>query len=471
MVSMKKQLITFLILIFTLTAHANSRGGNGTGETGAFDRKSKTQSPYFVILEGDENQTEGESEKLPLKSTDAEVNISGVIADVEIRQLYQNTGKKKLECIYVFPGSTRAAVHGMEFTIGGRKVIAKIEKKEVAKANYEKAKTENKTAALLEQKRPNVFQMSVGHILPSDEIEVTLRYTEHLLATDKIYEFDFPTVVGPRFSNDKNTSGPTDQWVANPYLTKDTPNPSTFNITATVNAGLPLNYIACDTHPVKVDFVSDSTAKLSLQPGSEATGDRDFILKYRLTGDKIMTGLLLHEDEKLGENFFLLTVQPPEKPKLTDIPDRDYVFVVDASGSMKGFPLDTSKELLENLIGSLRPTDHFNILFFAGGNKVLSPTPLPATQANVRRALRMLDGQSGNGATQLLPALKEAFALPKSEGTSRSMVVVTDGYVSFERDAFDLIRDNLNDANVFTFGIGSSVNRFLIEGMARAGQG
>ena len=129
MVSMKKQLITFLILIFTLTAHANSRGGNGTGETGAFDRKSKTQSPYFVILEGDENQTEGESEKLPLKSTDAEVNISGVIADVEIRQLYQNTGKKKLECIYVFPSSTRAAVHGMEFTIGGRKVIAKIEKK------------------------------------------------------------------------------------------------------------------------------------------------------------------------------------------------------------------------------------------------------------------------------------------------------------------------------------------------------
>ena len=313
--------------------------------------------------------------------------------------------------------------------------------------------------------------MSVGHILPGDEIEVTLRYTEHLLATDKIYEFDFPTVVGTRFSNDKNTSGPADQWVANPYLTKDTPSPSTFNVTATVNAGLPLNYIACDTHPVKVDFVSDSTAKLSLQPGSKATDDRDFILKYRLTGDKIITGLLLHEDEKLRENFFLLTVQPPEKPKLTDIPDRDYVFVVDVSGSMNGFPLDTSKELLENLIGSLRPTDHFNILFFAGGNKVPSPTPLPATQANFRKALRMLDGQSGNGATQLLPALKEAFALPKSEGTSRSMVVVTDGYVSFERDAFDLIRDNLNDANVFTFGIGSSVNRFLIEGMALAGQG
>lgn len=51
------------------------------------------------------------------------------------------------------------------------------------------------------------------------------------------------------------------------------------------------------------------------------------------------------------------------------------------------------------------------------------------------------------------------------------IVIATDGYVDVERDAFTLIREHLDDANVFTFGIGSSVNRHLIEGMARVGEG
>ena len=40
-----------------------------------------------------------------------------------------------------------------------------------------------------------------------------------------------------------------------------------------------------------------------------------------------------------------------------------------------------------------------------------------------------------------------------------------------EPRVFQLIRDNLGAANLFAFGIGTSVNRHLIEGMARAGLG
>jgi len=101
----------------------------------------------------------------------------------------------------------------------------------------------------------------------------------------------------------------------------------------------------------------------------------------------------------------------------------------------------------------------------------MSPESVTASQANIRKAIALIDRQQGGGGTRLLSAMQRAFAMPQDESVSRSLLVVTDGYVSAERDVFSLIRENLNKANVFAFGIGSSVNRYLIEGMARAGRG
>jgi Ca-activated chloride channel family protein len=150
---------------------------------------------------------------------------------------------------------------------------------------------------------------------------------------------------------------------------------------------------------------------------------------------------------------------------------REYVFIVDVSGSMHGFPLDTAKALLRDLVGRLRPGDTFNVIPFAGGSSLLHPQSLPASEENIARALRFIDGQTGGGGTELLPALRRALAMPSDLGRARSFVVVTDGYVTIEKEAFDLVRRELGQANLFAFGIGSSVNRFLIEGLARAGKG
>ena len=147
------------------------------------------------------------------------------------------------------------------------------------------------------------------------------------------------------------------------------------------------------------------------------------------------------------------------------------MFIVDVSGSMNGFPLNISKKLLKDLIGNLRPSDRFNVLLFAGGSTVMSEKSLPATQKNINHAINVIDRQRGGGGTRLLPALKKALSLQGTEDYSRSVVIVTDGYVSVEKEAFDLIRNNLGNANMFAFGIGSSVNRHLIEGMARVGMG
>jgi Ca-activated chloride channel family protein len=164
-------------------------------------------------------------------------------------------------------------------------------------------------------------------------------------------------------------------------------------------------------------------------------------------------------------------IQPPKNPQDYQIPPREYVFIMDVSGSMYGYPIDVSKALLTDLVSSLRPQDKFNMVFFAGGNYVLSPYSLPATQENIAMAVKAIDEKQGGGGTELLPALQTALNLPGTEDFARTIVIATDGYVTVEKKAFDLIRNNLNEANFFTFGIGMSVNRYIIEGMAHVGMG
>jgi len=429
------------------------------------ESEDRTLSPYFFV-----NSEHPDTDRLPLKSTQAAVSISGVIADVAVTQVYKNDGKKPLEAIYIFPASTRAAVYGMKMTIGSRVIEAKIKKRDEARRDYEQARDAGKNASLLEQQRPNVFQMNVANIMPGDEIKVELKYTELLVPTDRIYEFVFPAVVGPRYSNAKASSvSPSEHWVENPYLRQGELPKTTFDMSVTINAGMPVKDLTCPSHRGNTAYSSASQVKVALDKTEANGGNRDYILRYRLDGDKISTGLLLSQGEK--ENFFVLMMQPPKRITSANIPGREYIFIVDVSGSMHGFPLEISKKLLSNLIGHLRPTDKFNVLLFSGGSSLMAEESLPATPANIQRAITMIDHQQGGGGTELLPVLKRALSLKKEDGISRTIVIATDGYVTVEEEVFDLIRNNLGNANMFAFGIGSSVNRHIIEGMAHVGLG
>lgn len=425
----------------------------------------KTLSPYFFVKSEDPSL-----DQLPLKSTSAVVNVSGVIADVVVAQTYKNEGKKPIEAIYVFPASTRAAVYGMKMTIGERTITAQIQKREEARQAYEQAKKEGKSASLLEQQRPNVFQMNVANIMPGDEIKTELRYTEILVPTEGTYEFAYPTVVGPRYSNAPESKSPaSEKWSQNPYLHQGETPAYAFDIEVNVSAGMDIQEMTCPSHKVKIDYKSKDLASVVLDPSEKSGGNRDYILKYRLSGNKVSSGLLLFEGGK--ENFFLLMMEPPRRITPADIPPREYIFIVDVSGSMHGFPLDISKKLFKDLAAGLRPTDTFNVLLFSGGSQLLSERSLPANEQNVQRAIKLIEQQQGGGGTELLPALRRVLTLPRTEGMSRTIVIATDGYVTVEPDVFDLMHELLGTANFFPFGIGTSVNRHLIEGMARIGQG
>ena len=425
----------------------------------------KRLSPYFFVESGAEGQ-----ESFPLKSTTVKAVISGVIADVTVTQAYANLGTLPINARYVFPASTRAAVHGMRMTVGEDVIEAQIKARQEARQVYNEAKSAGKSASLLEQQRPNVFSMHVANIMPGETIAIDLHYSELLVPEAGMYQFVYPTVVGPRYST-LPEAGADDhhQWLENPYLSEGQPPTSTFDIQVTLAGGLPIQQVACSSHATDVAWDGPAKAQITLAADDSHGGNRDFILEYRLSGDQIQSGLMLYQGET--ENFFMLMVQPPQRVTPEAIPPREYIFVLDVSGSMHGFPLDTAKLLMKDLLAGLRPEDRFDVILFAGASRLLAPRSIAADPAQIRAALKFIDDQQGGGGTELARALTTGLNLPFDEGYARTMVVVTDGYIAAEKEVFGLIADQAGQCNVFAFGIGSSVNRHLVEGLAKAGQG
>ncbi|MCX6154015.1 MAG: VIT and VWA domain-containing protein [Candidatus Kapabacteria bacterium] len=441
--------ILLALILCTLAAMADKQ-----------ENSDKTESPYFYVNSGDSSL-----EALPLLATFADIKILGTIADVTVHQTYVNRGKSPIEATYMFPASTRAAVYGMTMQIAERILKAEIQEKKKARQTYETARNEGKSASLLEQIKPNMFQMSVANIMPGDTIYVELKYTELLVPTEGEYEFAYPTVVGPRYTTSKDPNNPSKQ----PYTHSGEKPTYKFGLKIRLTAGMPIDEIKCQTHEIRIEHPENYIADIYLDPKEEDGGNRDFILKYRLSGSKIETGLILQEGRK--ENFFMLMLQPPKRIEAKEVAPREYIFLVDISGSMHGYPLDKAKIMMEKLFDGFRPDDFFNVVLFSGSTIQFSQNSVAATSDNIKDALKLLNTQMGAGGTEMLNGIKRAMSIPQMQGYARTLVIITDGFVDCEPEIFDFIHNHLGESNFFSFGIGTSVNRMLMEGIARVGLG
>ncbi len=229
----------------------------------------RCESPYFLVTSDDADR-----DALPLEETGAQIDIAGVIAHVRVTQVYRNRGKHALEAVYVFPASTRAAVSGMRMRVGERTIEAAIERREEAHAIYEAARQAGRTASLLDEERPNVFQMKVANILPGDRVEVELDYAELVVPTDGVYELVYPAVVGPRYTGEQVRP---EEWHRNPHLGEGEVEPYRFRLGVTLTAGIPIRDVASPSHAIAPRFAGPDRASLAL--GSPGDGDRDFILR------------------------------------------------------------------------------------------------------------------------------------------------------------------------------------------------
>lgn len=412
--------------------------------------KDKVEAPRFEVPEGT---------SFPLQSTRHDVEVVGPVASVRITQTYVNESDALLDASYVFPGSTRSAVAALEMRIGDRVVKADLRKKEEAREIFEQARRDGLRASLLEQDRPNVFRMGLTNIRPHEKVEVTLSYTELLEPEGGRFELILPGVVAPRFG------GETEGLGERPSLPSGPANPA-WTADVRLSDGLAVTEVESPTHAISPRV--DGQGRVQVE--ASTAGDRELVLHWRLGAQSVPeAGLSLYEGD--DERFFMLTVAPPKRMDAGQIPPREIAFVLDVSCSMRGFPLDVAKSVMKESLSELRPSDHFNILFFAGSGWTLSDVPLAATAHNIEAAMETVSRQHGGGGTQLVRALDQIASLPRAQGLARTVVVVTDGLVSFEKAAFAKVREKLGGSRLFTFGIGSNINRMLVEGLARAGGG
>ena len=424
----------------------------------------------------------------PLRHTEVRGAISGFLARVTVTQTFENTATEKIEAVYTFPLPENAAVDDMTIQVGNRTVRGVIRKREEARAIYEQAKQTGHVAALLDQERPNIFTQAVANILPGEQVAVTISYLQTLEYESGAYQFVFPMVVGPRYIPGQPIGKQAGGWapdtnkvpdasrITPPVILQGTRAGHDISIELAIDSGVPLLELASSSHHIEVDRTGASSATVKLKNLGEIP-NKDFILKYAVAGEQIADAVLSQSESQTvsraksaAGGYFTLILQPPARLPESDITPKELVFVLDTSGSMMGFPIEKAKELVNHALDGLYPGDTFNLITFSGDTRILFREPVYPTVENIRKAREVLNAQHGYGGTEMMSAIRAALVPSDSQDHLRVVCFLTDGYVGNDLEIIGEVQKHPN-ARVFSYGIGTAVNRFLIESMAKAGRG
>lgn len=417
---------------------------------------------------------------VPLKHTDVRASIAGAISSVRVTQQYHNPFASKIEALYVFPLPDDAAVNDFVMTIGSRSIRGVIREREQAQRLYEQARSRGHHASLMSQERSNIFTQQVANIEPGESIDIDVTYFHTLGFREGGYEFVFPMVVGPRFNpcGERNgvgavplhAAGASGQATEVQYLRPETRSGADVSLSVDIDAGVAIESIDSPTHRViaNVDAGNPTRAAARLASG-DAIPNRDFVLRYRVSGGQTKAGLITHRDERGG--FFSLVIAPPSDLRYTERGPVELVFVIDCSGSMNGQPLDLAKQAVINAMQQLRPEDSFQIIRFSDSCSFTSSRPQEASDWNITQGVSFVRGLQAGGGTVMLNGLEPALELRGDWNRTRFVCLVSDGLLGNEPEVLEQMKRKLGDSRVFSIGIGSSPNRTLMNAMARIGRG
>ena len=427
-----------------------------------------------------EASIDGKTVAFPLLSSSVAVDIQGDLARVSVTQRFENPLGAPVNASYLFPLNKDAAVFALTMLVGNERVRAVIKEKEVAKSTFVKAQKEGKAAVLLTQHRPNMFTQQLANLMPGLPIQVVMEYTQRVPKLDQGYELVVPMVVGPRFSPDKREASETGGLVA--ALSQlpaaataglvDIPDSVDFNrvsLQVRLESAVGFLSVTSATHDIAVETVDGSTRKATLSP-STTLANRDFVLRYQLgSATDFSGGVLSHADDRGG--FFSVMIEPPERFLDDQVLPREMVFLLDCSGSMSGAPMAASKAFMRSALQALRSEDRFRIIRFSDSATEFSSQPLQATRQNVAAGLRYTESLSGSGGTVMRSGIEQALMVPQGAGFVRQVVFLTDGYIGNEFAILRLVERELGDARLFALGVGTGVNRYLLDELARTGRG
>jgi len=417
---------------------------------------------------------------IPLKHTDVKARISGYIASVAVTQQFHNPYPEKIEAVYVFPLPENAGINEFIMTIGTRKIRGIIREREEATKIYNQAKQQGYVASLMTQERPNIFTQRVANIEPGKQIDIEIRYFHTLTYQDGGYEWVFPMVVGPRYNPAGSTDGvgavgtsavgQSGQKTEVAYLKPTQRSGHDISLEVDLNAGVTLEALSSVNHVIRQQNRGPGQVVVQLD-ASDTIPNKDFVLRYRVAGAVVKTALMVTADPAGTGGYFTLMLVPPAE--LKNLPRRavEMVFVVDTSGSMSGEPLSQAKRAATVALGKMLPTDTFQIVQFAGSASQMAESPLNVTPASRKTGEQYLANLNEGGGTEMLQGINKALDFPHDENRTRVVAFMTDGYIGNETQILRALYAKLADSKVFSFGVGSSTNRYLLDNMARIGNG
>lgn len=414
----------------------------------------------LIILAGDINSA------LPLERTTVNAQVNGPVASVVVTQQFGNPLEEPAELDYLFPLPAEAAVTGFELRIGSRTIQGNLRESESARAAYEEARGQGRRAGLIEQRRPNLFAIRLANVLPGEKIEATARYQQRVKFEDDAYEFVFPMGITPKYDSPEHPGE--GEGVHVPVAHGHEPiGPVEINLA--VDAGVPVGAPESPSHPIQTTAVDERRFQVRL--AGEQIPDRDFVLRYPVAGQQAQASGWCSGEP--GKEYFLAVLVPPAmvfEEESSPLP-REFIFVLDRSGSMTGEPIKQARNALRACLRTLNPVDTFRILLFDNRLEWFRPEPSAVTQEEIEAADAYLDKVQGRGGTEIVRAIEQALSLPADEERTRFVVFLTDGAVSAESRALVQVRRLIGSARLFTFGIGPSVNRALLSRMAEIGRG
>ncbi|MFT3712653.1 MAG: VIT domain-containing protein [Archangium sp.] len=417
---------------------------------------------------------DGPSRPFTLTHTRVDINVTGFMQTVSVTQTFRNPFASPVEAVYVFPLPDDAAVHAMELHAGTRVIKAEIQKRAQARATYEQAKAEGRRAALLDQERPNIFTQSVANLLPGETVEITIQYVAPLAYDDGIYTLNFPMTVGPRYipgaalpgeSQGKGVSPDTDRVLDASRITPPvTRSGRDIEVNLHVDAGTVIEDLWTVSHKLQVDRPASARVDITLDP-YDTLPNKDLIVRWRVSGPMARAAMLA------AGGAFALMLNPEQQVANAPVTPKEMVFVIDTSCSMNGPPLDAAKLAMEQALAQMNPLDTFMLIDFAETASSFHDTPLPASQANVERAVQYLRFLRSRGGTNQLAGIRRALARDEDPSRVRMVLLMTDGFIGNEDEILAETRRLRGGARVFGFGVGTSVNHYLLSRLSEEGRG
>ncbi|OGC91909.1 MAG: hypothetical protein A2W25_01825, partial [candidate division Zixibacteria bacterium RBG_16_53_22] len=390
--------------------------------------------------------------RVNIKYHHVDVAITDPVAVTKIDQAFVNPYPHEIEADYIFPIPENAAISRFVAYLGGRKMEGELLDATQARRVYEEIVRRQKDPALLEYSGRGMYRMRIYPIPARGEVRFQIEYEQTLKSDGGTVEYVYPL-------NTEKYSGS---------------NLEDCRVELNVSSFEDIGTVYCPTHEIKTERIGQRTMK-AVYRDENVRPDRDIVFYFTRQKSDFGFHLLSYREPGADEGFFLGILSPPLESRAKNT-DKNIIFVLDSSGSMRGEKIRQAIDALKFCLRGLNPGDRFNVIDYDDSVKPYKAGLIGASRANIDEATSFADRLEASGGTNIYDALQGACRMLAPDDNPTYILFLTDGLPTVgNTDIEQIIRNtttlNESRARLFVFGVGYDVNTHLLDRLAEQNHG